>query len=206
MFEFIFKPVNIKRGRKFRGFAYRLGEERSYEVAYNVTISSVKLWDPAMQRCVYVNPEFCEVATVTSEQYETDMKAYITAQIQNTVAWCRTHTASTDDTEVRQFARNVLKNNHPELEPFLAEYGLPDQRDVFTEVETTLNWAMGLKPRPYYNRLHKYCGFKPLTDEQKLHFAYSALQKKGLTQFKGFNDAWTFGLATRGLTDYAEGL
>lgn len=206
MFEFIFKPVNIKRGRKFRGFAYSLGEARSYEVAYNVTISSVKLWDPAMQRCVYVNPEFCEVATVTSEQYEADMKAYITAQIQNTVAWCRTHTVSTDDTEVRQFARNVLKNNHPELEPFLAEYGLSDQRDVCTEVEKTLNWAMGLKPRPYYNRWNKRCGTKPLTDEQKLHFAYRALQKKGLTKLEGFNDAWTFGLATRGLTDYAKGL
>ena len=159
-----------------------------------------------MQRCVYANPEFCDVATVTSEQYEADMKTYITTQIQNTVAWCRTHKADADDAEVCQFARNILKKNHPELEPFLAEYGLSDQRDVFTEVETTLNWAMVLKPRPYYNRWHKRCGTKPLTDAQKLDFAYRALQTKGLTQLEGFNDAWTFSLATRGLTAYAKGL
>lgn len=193
-----FKPVNVNRGRKFKGFAYFLGCTYTNEIAWRVTAESTKLWDPAEKRYVYANPDFCEDATVEASKVEADLNDYIKTTIDGTLRWCRSQKPSAAESEVKQFARNVLRKQHPEMLEFI-DATIADQRDVVAEIERTLEWAMALTTRACWMYGRWCAGGRPLPVERKVRSALNALSKRGITQLDGFDEAWTFSLTVRGL-------
>ena len=75
----------------------------------------------------------------------------------------------------------------------------PDCRNVVTEIQNTLTWAMGLTTRACW-MYGKWCaGGKPLSAERKRTIALSALEKKGITKLPGFVDAWNMSLDVYGM-------
>ena len=197
-----FTPVLISRGRKFRGKAYFLGDVRCGSFGNQ----NAKLWDPAAKRYVWANVDFCdEDESVTPEQVATDKEAYSKAVIEDTIKWCRECKSGAPEDEVMQFARNVLRKYHPEIdESKLVANDLGDRRDLSIEVEKTLNWAIQLTTRPCWMYGHYCKGGRPLPTEKKIRIAYKSLTKKGLTQKADFEAVWTFLLSMMGLAQYAK--
>lgn len=187
--QITFTPVNVNRGRKFRGFAYLVGDETPVDVAWNMTVWNSKLWDPAQKRYVYANSNFCEVdESVPASKIEADRDEYIFGTIRNTIDWCRSK-SNGDEAEVKRFARNVLLKNHPDMLEDI-DAVLPDERDVNKEIAETLKWADGLTTRACYMYGHHCAGGKPLSPKAKMERAYSALQRRGVTKLPGFEEAW----------------
>ena len=191
--NFTFTPINVNRGRSFRGFGYYIGDGGISQPAYCVTIYKSKIWDPVNKRIAYVNSDYVETAEVSDETRDADRQAYIDHTINGTIEWCRQQKPDASDAEVKSFARNVLRMHHPEMMEFI-DKATPDCRDVVTEIQNTLTWAMGLTTRACW-MYGKWCaGGKPLSVERKRTIAFSALEKKGITKLPGFVDAWNMSL------------
>lgn len=205
--SFTFKPVRVTRGRKFRGFAYDIGEGYTYTRGYPGSgvdpyseTYHQKLWDPVQMKVVHVNCDYLEDCEVPADKLEADRKSYIDHTIQGTISWCRSQSAGKAEAEVLRFARNVLRKRHPELMSFI-DKAAPDTRDVVVEVQRTFQWAMGLKTQAcvMYGR---FCpGGKPLSDSRKVNAARKALEKKGITKLDGFEEAWELTLTAAGLAN-----
>ena len=94
-----FEPVMINKGRKFRGFAYWIGNTE-HTTSYQlpgwsgrdgwVTSVSVKLWSPT-KGFVYANPNYIEDVTDKSEEeVKADYAKYVDLTIKSTQAqWLR---------------------------------------------------------------------------------------------------------------------
>lgn len=195
--SFHFTPVRVSRGRKFKGFAYDLGVEYSHAVAYNVMSYSTKMWDPSTKSFVYANPDFCvKDNSITDEEINAAKLEYVKSTIESTIAWCKSK--SPNEAEAMKFARNVLRKHHPEMIACIDVY-LPDNRDVVSEIEKTLQWAANLKTRECW-MYGKHCpGGKPLSNERKVTIALKALTKRGVTVLNGFHEVWELTLTTMGL-------
>lgn len=196
--NFAFSPVNVNRGRSFRGFGYYVGEGGISQPAWCVTIYKVKIWDPVNKRIVYVNSDYLEEANVPEAEVNAARQAYIDHTIQDTIKWCRTRIPNAPESEVKTFARNVLRKHHPEMIEFI-DKATPDTRNVVDEVQRTLQWAMGLTTKSCW-MYGRFCpGGKPVSDERKVRSAYTALQRKGVTKLDGFTEAWEMTLDIFGL-------
>ena len=200
--EMTFTPVAVNRGRKFRGKAYYLGDVRYG----NFGAQNAKLWDAVNKKYVWANVDFClDDETVTPEQVAADKAAYQKDVIDDTIRWCRERKQNASEDEVMQFARNVLRKYHPEIdETLLQANNLNDRRDLSIEVEKTLNWAIKLTTKACW-MYGRYCkGGRPLPDEKKIRIAYKALVRKGLTQKEGFEAVWSFMLTMMGMAKYVD--
>lgn len=196
----IFTPVMCNRGRKWRGsLAYFLGDISDFNVAYNVTCQSAKLWDPAQKKYVYANPEFL-VDLQECPSLEDDKREYISKTINDTLTWCKTQ--KQNESEAKQFARNILKKKHPELLPYIEEHGLTDQRNAYEEIEKTLTWALGLKTRPCIIYGKRCPGGNPLPEKKKMNIVMKTLHKKGIDKLPDFQQSWEFALTLHGLGQY----
>lgn len=200
MEEFVFVPVCVNRGRKFRGIAYSINAEVQYNGGnWAYTSWSVKLWDPVSMKYVYANPDFVEKREATPEQIEGDKISYVNHTINSTVAWCLTKSPNQD--EGRKFARNCLLKHHPEMKEYI-DKALPDERDVVAAVERTLRWAVNLRTRPtvIYGRVCK--GGRPYGKTETVRKAWNVLDRKGYTKLDGFKEAWLFMTNMLELPDY----
>ena len=197
-----FLPVVVNRGRKFRGKAYALGDTRPG--MYGSWNS--KLWEPISKKYVWANEEFLEDdESVSPAQVQADKDAYIKHIIDDTIQWCKNCKPNASEDEVMQFARNVIRKHHPEIDESLLEANkLNDRRDISAEVEKTLTWAMKLTTRPcvIYGRVCK--GGRPLPEEKKIRIAYRSLVRKGLAAKPDFLPVWTFILSMMGLAKYVD--
>lgn len=196
-FSFIFKPVVISRGRKFKGKAYYLGQDSERAVAWGVTVRSTKLWDPANKCYVYANPDFCDDDTnIQDDQIKTDRLEYINKTINDTIEWCKTKVS--DEAEASRFARSCLIKHHPEMMTWIDDR-LPDIRDVVAAVDRTLQWAMTLKSRPMHI-YGRFCpGGKKYSNSKIKDIAIRYLCRKGYDKLEGFNEAWDLYLNIYGL-------
>lgn len=206
--SFMFVPVRVTGGRKFRGDAYAVdADEREYyrggyDVSpngvmlgrwrnadrYTTVYGTTKVWDPATKRVSWVTSKFAQPREVEAGRVEADREDYARSTVEETLSWCRTKVA--DDKEARKFARNCLRKHHPELMKWVDEI-LPDERDVADEVERTLRWAVSLSPARRTSR----------SDLETSRVAYRALVKKGVSKLDGFRDVWAFFTSTMGLPD-----
>lgn len=204
--SFMFVPVSVTGGRKFRGDAYAVdADEREYyrggyDVSadghvlgrwrnagqYTTVYGTTKVWDPATKRVSWVTTKFVAPREVRPEDLESAREDYARSTVEETLSWCRTKVP--DDKEARKFARNCLRKHHPELMKWVDEI-LPDERDVADEVERTLRWAISLSPSRHTAR----------SDAETSRIAYRALVKKGVSRLDGFRDVWTFFTSTMGL-------
>lgn len=206
MSNFTFTPVTVSRGRKFKGFGYRVS---SYDSSFSVYAGrggfiesyTARIWDPATKQIVKANDDFCVETPTDPAKVEADRQAYIKLTIESTIAWCRTK--SPNEIEALKFARNVLRKHHPEMMEYI-DQACPDMRDVSAEIENTLNWAAGLTTKACY-MYGKWCaGGKPISVERKVRTAYRALQKKGVTSLENFNDCWELSLTLRGWLEHKD--
>lgn len=203
MSNITFKPVIVKGGRKFQGFAYDLGfGTQISHSTWAYTSYSLKMWDPATKQFVYANPDFVfECQDADPVKVEADKQAYISNTIDGTIAWCRQQKPNAPESEVLQFARNVLRKHHPEMMDIIDEKA-PDQREVVTEVENTVRWARGLKTRACYI-YGRFCpGGKPLSEKRQIEIAKKTLERRGITKLEGFEEAWSCTLTINGLIKY----
>lgn len=192
-----FAPVQVSRGRKFRGFAYFLCESER-PIAYGVEYYCATLWDPAAKKLVYANTDFCDGVNVEQEKLDADKAAYIDSTIQSTIAWCKEKFKDKSVLEQMRIARNILRKHHPEMLEAINK-ALPDSRDVVDEVEKTLRWAASLRTRQMY-MYGKLCpGGKPYSPERTVSTAYKALVKRGVTKLDGFTEAWEMQLTLMAL-------
>lgn len=193
--QITFVPVVITRGRKFRGKAYFLGDTHQNQVAWNVVAYSTRLWDPANKKYVYANPDFCDDdASVTEDERLRAKDEYILGIINDTINWCRNQNPGQGPAEVNSFARNVLRRRHYDLMADI-DILLPDSRDIKTEIQKTVEWAMTLTTRPCY-MYGRFCeGGRPLPIKRKLDIARKSLTTKGIAKLPGFEEAWQACLA-----------
>lgn len=79
--------------------------------------------------------------------------------------------------------------------------------DVISEIETTLNWAFGLKAKavPQIIKL-RYRDFvktskdwiRPIPEDLAIDIAYSTLKKREIAKLPGFKEAWKLQLTLLG--------
>ena len=196
-----FTAVKVVCGRKFKGEAYDLGfNDMPNRVAWNVTCWSRKLWCPTTGRFVYANPDFIQPRDVSEEVRSAEFESYVKSTIQSTADWCRSTKPSLAEDELKNFVRNVVRKQHPEMLEVAEELlGWSDNRDVAVEVRKTIEWAMTLKTRPMW-LYGRYCaGGRDIPAAKKVAIAKSALAKRGITQLDGFDVAWTMTLDVYGL-------
>lgn len=190
-----FKPVVINKGRKFRGFAYWIGNtERttSYQLpgwsgrGGWISSTTIKLWSPD-KGFVWCNPNYIEDVTDKPEgEVKVDYAKYVDYTINCTIAWCRSRCINSTEKEVLDFARNVIRKQHPEmLAEFNARHG---GVDVVGVVESTINWALNL-------------GYSPA---KCIRIAFKALNKKGVMSNEAFIPALDITLTLRGLNKYMD--
>lgn len=208
----IFVPVNVNRGRKFRGFGYIVGSvEREYDYGWkhvpggdgfyywerNCGVSTIaKIWIPELKKFAYANSNFCETdntldeASIAQAQHD-----YIMHMIESTIQWCKSKKPNLPVIEIHRFARNVLRKQHPEFNDEINKV-LPDTRSIDEEITKTLAWATTLVTRAgwIYGRLH--LGGKPLSRDRKLYIAKKTLEKRGITEKPGFDSAWDIACKT----------
>lgn len=201
--EFTFQPVNVSRGRKFRGFAYFIC---SYDASFAVyrgrggyiQNEKAKLWDPVTEQFVYATADFCDDVEQDESITLEAKRKFIEKTIKSTVDWCASKNPSAPEAEIKRFARNVLRKHYPGMAPAIDE-ALPDQRDIAEEIQKTVSWAITLVTKPC-NMYGKYCpGGKPLPPKKKVEIAYKALQKKGIASNPQFHDVWNMVLTVFGL-------
>lgn len=203
--DITFIPVMVTRGRKYRGFAYSIGGTTISRPAWNVTCYTSRLWDPQTKKFVYANSDFLNDVTDTVEpgQLLIDKAAYLTDQLNDTVEWCKSQ--KTDADEAMRFARNIFRKRNPELLKLFDELvHVKDTRDVATEIDKLLNWAMGLKTRSCWMYGHFCAGGKDLPDSKKLSIARKSAETKGLTKLDMFEECWNLALTIRGLGKYVK--
>lgn len=189
-----FVPVVIKYGRKYRGFAYALDKK----VYSRFGAYYEKLWNPIDCKFVYANPDYVETAEIDTSKYEADLTSYIKHVIEDTISWCATKCSNSADTEMKQFARNILLKHYPELADEINKV-LPDNRDTLKEIEKTVDWAMKLTTRPM-QLYGKWCkGGKPIPEQRKVNIAYNALCKRGIDKLDNFKELFMMQLDIRGL-------
>jgi len=203
--SFSFIPVKVTKGRKWKGEGYMLDSfESSFQLygwhggAGRRVTETAKIWDPAAKRIAYASCSFCEDRDADTSKVEADRKEYIDLTIQSTISWCRSRKPNAEESEVLSFARNVLRKNHPEMIDAI-NVAAPDTRDVVSEIERTVTWAMGLKTRPCYMYGRHCPGGKPLPDKKKVAIALKSLTNKGITKLEGFSKAWELILTLKGL-------
>ena len=189
-----FVAVVVNKGKKFRGEAYDIGEvERTntFQLAGWsgrggwVSSTSVKLWSPT-SGYVWCNPTYIEDRAVDPEVEKADYAKYVDFVINNTIAWCKSRKLNASEKEVLDFARNVIRKNHPEmLAEFNARHGWVD---VVGVVESTVAWALNL-------------GY---STAKCIRIAFKALNKKGVMTHKAFIPALDITLTLRGLNKYMD--
>jgi hypothetical protein len=200
-----FVPVKVTGGRKFRGRGFVVNV-RTYTGDYgwkqvagfgglchwerNVVETEVaRIWDPVAKRFGYANNAYVVADdTVTDAEAATQFAAYCEHIVHDTIEWCRTKVApGSSETEVYRFARNVIRKNHPEIN--VDDY-IRDQRDLATEIDGTIRWALTLKTQAVFLYGRWRGGNKPLPPERVVKVAYRALEKKGVADMPGFAAAW----------------
>lgn len=184
----VFVPVNVSRGRKFRGFGYVIGSSETG--GYGWSQVNAKIWNPETKQIVYANADFCEDDTSVDNFILEQAKAeYIKHTIQSTIDWCRAQKPNMPEAEILLFARNVLKKHHSEMIEEIDRL-LPDTRDIHEEIEKILKWASGLTTRACY-MYGRFCpGGKPLPIQKVLAIALSACEKRGFTKNPEFQTIW----------------
>ena len=190
-----FEPVVVNKGRKFRGEAYWIGAAE-HTTSYQlpgwsgrggwITSVSVKLWSPT-QGFVFANPDYIEDVTGKSEEeVKADYAKFVDFTINETIAWCRKVSSNKGESEIINFARNVIRKHHPEMmDEFESRHG---GVDVVGIVESTIAWALNL-------------GY---STAKCVRIAARALTKKGVTSNEAFTAAWTITLDLRGLSRFVE--
>lgn len=197
MSDLIFIPVEVKRGRKFKGFAYSLGKTVTNSFGGEVS----KLWDPLYNRFVYATADFVEPTHCHPDRLDEDKEHYVKCVIEDTIKWCKDQLSSkpTPIGEVERFARAVLKKNYPEFGNAI-DKAIPDNRDVVKEIEKTISWALALTTKAGYNKWGKWCsGGKPIPDQRKSNAAYNALLHKGINKMEHFDEIFQMELDIHGL-------
>lgn len=190
-----FEPVVVNKGRKFRGEAYWIGAAE-HTTSYQlpgwsgrggwITSVSVKLWSPT-HGFVFANPDYIEDVTGKSEEeVKADYAKFVDFTINETLAWCRKVSSNKGESEIINFARNVIRKHHPEMmDEFESRHG---GVDVVGIVESTIAWALNL-------------GY---STAKCVRIAARALTKKGVTSNEAFTAAWTITLDLRGLSRFVE--
>ena len=192
-----FRPVRVSKGRKFRGFAYDVGE-MPRTTSFNVygpnggcagmrCTESVRLWEPVSKKFVYCNPSYVEDAEAPASETEAAKADYINSSISSAVAWCRSRKPNVPEKDVLTFARNVIKKHHPEFLTFFdSQYNYTE--DVAGTVFSTMDWAFNL-------------GY---SKAKCARIAVKALTKKGLIGRPCTYEAFSMWLDLRGLHHYVE--
>lgn len=198
--NFMFEPVKVARGRKFKGFAYFLGCSIRQAGPFSM-YDCAKLWDPAAKRFVYANADFCEEVDVPAEEVMAAKLAYVQHDIDGIVNYA-TANCKGDENDVNKFILNIAKKKYSqEFLNVVFRSQLKITVDVAAEVERTLQWAMSLKTRPM-ELFGKFCpGGKPLPLEKKIVIAYKALVKKGITLQDDFQMVWSLNCTLLGIPE-----
>lgn len=199
-----FRAVKVSRGRKFRGSGFMIATlEHEYDYGWrhvpggdgfyywerNTGIGcTAKIWVPETGRYAYANADFVEAdETVSQTECDSQFKLYCDKIVADTIEWCTAHTSKPGD--VKSFARNVIRKNHPELRPLLATL-FPDDRDLMTIIESTVKWALTLTTQPCYMYGRHCAGGKRYNNKRYVEIARKALAKKGVTTADGFEAAF----------------
>ena len=194
---FIFTPVACHKGRKWKGdLAYLLGYDPEYTSFGSM---QVKLWDPAQMKYVYANPNFVENIDSTQEKTESDKKVYIDKVFSDSIAYWKNKAPDNWQT----CARASMLKWHRELREFIDEK-LPDNRNVFEEVEKTLSWALSLRTRPTVIYGRKCKGGNLYPEINRVRIARRSLHKKGIDKLEEFDKAWDVALTMRGIRKYID--
>lgn len=190
-----FAPVVVNKGRKFRGFAYWIGNTE-HTTSYQlpgwsgrggwISSTSIKLWSPD-KGFVWCNPNYIEdVIDKPEKEVKADYAEYVEFTIDSTIAWCRKVSSGKTEKEIISFARNVIRKHHPEM---VAEFNARNgEVDVVGVVESTINWALNL-------------GY---STAKNIRIAFKALNKKGVMSNEAFIPALDIILTLRGLNKYMD--
>jgi hypothetical protein len=207
----VFAAVKVEGGRKFRGRGFIVGESHStasygwrhtgYGWAHNIVDTyTSKIWVPELGKFCYANSKYVEEdPAVSAEECAIEFKRYADQIINDTIAWCRKTKPEANEAEIAQFARNILCKNHKELKDAI-DTRLPDTREIGTEIEKTIAWAMTLKTQPCH-LYGRFCpGGKPLAPKRIVEIARKALVKKGLDKNPDFEQQFENICRKNGLT------
>ena len=190
-----FAAVVVNKGRKFRGEAYDIGAE-VYTSTFNIyghgrngwrSCESIKLWSPT-QGFVWCNPSYIEERVVDPEVEKADYANYVSQTINNTIAWCKSRKPNEPENKVLEFARNVVRKNHPEMLDMFESMTGCHGPDVVEMVNSTLDWAFNL-------------GY---SKAKCVRIGLRALTKKGVLNHPAFVAAWTIYLDLRGLSRFVK--
>jgi hypothetical protein len=200
----VFTAVKVEGGRKFRGRGFVVGESHStafYGLAHNIVDTYIaKIWVPELGKFYYANSKYVEEdSSVSAEKCALEFKRYADHIIDDTIAWCRKTKPEANEVEIVQFARNVLRKHHKELMDAI-DSRLPDTREIGSEIEKTVAWAMTLKTQPCH-MYGRFCpGGKPLSANRIVSIARKALTKKGLAENPDFEQQFENICRKNGLT------
>lgn len=182
-----FTPIEVSRGRKFKGKGYLVGSGGvSCNWAYSIV--NAKIWDPASKSIVFANQDFVEDdSSIPPEQIEADKQAYINFVIDDTARYCRSKSSDPNSPATEKWIRNSLLKKLPKE---IVDKAFPDNINVAEEVEKTIRWASTLTTRPMmmYGRACK--GGKPYSRTRKAEIAYKHLRSKGITHKPEFDACW----------------